>query len=39
MSKTWDAVDDYYAKEFGASDPVMKKVLAASKKAGLPESR
>jgi predicted O-methyltransferase YrrM len=37
MSKTWDAVDDYYAKAFGASDPVMAKVLAASKKAGLPD--
>jgi predicted O-methyltransferase YrrM len=37
MSKTWDAVDEYYAKVFGASDPVMTKVLAASKKAGLPD--
>jgi len=37
MAKAWDAVDDYYAKAFGASDPVMKKVLAASKKAGLPD--
>jgi len=37
MSKIWDAVDDYYAKAFGASDPVMTKVLAASKKAGLPD--
>jgi predicted O-methyltransferase YrrM len=37
MSKTWDAVDDYYAKAFGASDPVLTKVLAASKKAGLPD--
>jgi predicted O-methyltransferase YrrM len=37
MSKTWDAVDEYYAKAFGASDPVMAKVLAASKKAGLPD--
>jgi predicted O-methyltransferase YrrM len=37
MQKTWDAVDEYYAKAFGASDPVMTKVLAASKKAGLPE--
>jgi len=35
MSKTWDAVDEYYAKAFGASDPVLAKVLAASKKAGL----
>jgi len=37
MSKIWDKVDDYYAKAFGASDPVMSKVLAASKKAGLPD--
>ncbi|HUO03503.1 MAG TPA: O-methyltransferase [Rhizomicrobium sp.] len=37
MSKTWDAVDEYYAKAFGASDPVLKKILAASKKAGLPD--
>ena len=37
MSKTWDAVDAYYAKAFGAFDPVMVKVLAASKKAGLPD--
>jgi len=37
MQKTWDAVDEYYAKAFGASDPVMTKVLVASKKAGLPE--
>ncbi|HWF64076.1 MAG TPA: O-methyltransferase [Rhizomicrobium sp.] len=37
MSKVWDAVDDYYAKAFGASDPLMKKVLAASRKAGLPD--
>lgn len=37
MTKIWDAVDDYYAKAFGASDPVMAKVLAASKKAGLPD--
>src|SRR5215469_16111702 len=37
MAKTWDAVDDYYARAFGASDPMMKKVLVASKKAGLPE--
>ena len=37
MSKTWDAVDEYYAKAFGASDPVLAKVLTASKKAGLPD--
>ena len=37
MSKTWDAVDEYYTKAFGASDPVLAKVLAASKKAGLPD--
>jgi len=37
MAKTWDAVDGYYAKAFGALDPMMKKVLAASKKAGLPD--
>jgi len=37
MSKIWDKVDDYYAKAFGASDPVLTKVLAASKKAGLPD--
>jgi len=37
MSKTWDAVDEYYAKAFGASDAVLTKVLAASKKAGLPD--
>jgi predicted O-methyltransferase YrrM len=37
MQKTWDAVDEYYAKAFGASDAVMTKVLATSKKAGLPE--
>lgn len=37
MSKTWDAVDDYYAKAFGANDPVLKKVLVASKRAGLPD--
>jgi predicted O-methyltransferase YrrM len=37
MAKVWDAVDDYYAKAFGASDPLMKKVLAASRKAGLPD--
>ena len=37
MSKTWDAVDDYYAKAFGASDAVLTRVLAASKKAGLPD--
>ena len=37
MSKVWDKVDDYYAKAFDASDPVMAKVLVASKKAGLPD--
>ena len=37
MPKVWDAVDDYYAKVFGASDPVMTKVLAASRRAGLPD--
>src|SRR5579884_3223573 len=37
MAEVWDAVDDYYAKAFGASDSLMKKVLAASKKAGLPD--
>lgn len=37
MSKTWDEVDAYYVKAFGASDPVMTKVLAVSKKAGLPD--
>lgn len=37
MAKSWEEVDDYYAKAFGASDPVIAKVLAASKKAGLPD--
>lgn len=37
MSKIWDAVDDYYTKAFGVSDPMLTRVLAASKKAGLPD--
>jgi predicted O-methyltransferase YrrM len=37
MTKDWDAVDRYYAELFAAADPVMDEVLAASRKAGLPD--
>lgn len=37
MAKNWEEVDAYYAKAFGAADAVMTRVLAASRKAGLPD--